>query len=124
MNPIQDYKIQLSYGLKLNPDNKVTERSMLVNLRSDNPSEVAAMVIDLRSRLGCDFEVKSEANAITFDSGELSYNGNPFDDRTKIIASATMTCPRCGKPMRRRSGARGEFYGCAGYPNCSHTQPI
>ncbi len=33
-------------------------------------------------------------------------------------------CEKCGKgEMRRRQGAKGEFYGCSNYPVCKHTQP-
>lgn len=27
-------------------------------------------------------------------------------------------CPKCGKPMQRRQGRFGEFFGCTGYPEC------
>jgi len=33
-------------------------------------------------------------------------------------------CPQCKKPMRRRSSARGEFWGCSGFPDCKGTKPI
>lgn len=29
-------------------------------------------------------------------------------------------CPKCGKPMKLRKGKYGYFYGCTGYPKCSH----
>src|SRR5207253_784598 len=32
-------------------------------------------------------------------------------------------CPQCGKPLRRRSGRRGPFIGCSGYPSCRYIQP-
>ena len=32
-------------------------------------------------------------------------------------------CPTCGKPLRRRSGRRGSFVGCTGYPDCKYIQP-
>lgn len=32
-------------------------------------------------------------------------------------------CPNCGKPMVLRKGAKGQFYGCTGYPTCSTTIP-
>ena len=32
-------------------------------------------------------------------------------------------CPTCGKPLRRRSGRRGSFVGCSGYPDCKYIQP-
>jgi four helix bundle suffix protein len=33
-------------------------------------------------------------------------------------------CPQCAQPMRRRRSAKGEFWGCAGYPACKGTKPI
>ncbi|MDR2821023.1 MAG: DNA topoisomerase 3 [Desulfovibrio sp.] len=32
-------------------------------------------------------------------------------------------CPACGKAMRKMSGARGPFWSCVGYPDCSTTLP-
>ncbi|HEY8755767.1 MAG TPA: type I DNA topoisomerase [Candidatus Dormibacteraeota bacterium] len=32
-------------------------------------------------------------------------------------------CPDCGKPLARRSGRRGTFVGCTGYPSCKYIQP-
>lgn len=36
-----------------------------------------------------------------------------------IKPQQTMDCPKCGRPMVKRSGPRGDFYGCSAYPNCS-----
>lgn len=36
----------------------------------------------------------------------------------------TPTCPRCGSPMRRRSGRYGQFWGCSRYPGCKGTRKI
>jgi restriction system protein len=33
-------------------------------------------------------------------------------------------CPQCRKPMRRRRSARGDFWGCTGYPDCTGIKPI
>ena len=33
----------------------------------------------------------------------------------------TKTCTACGKEMALRSGAKGSFYGCTGYPECKNT---
>ncbi len=33
-------------------------------------------------------------------------------------------CPKCGQPMRRRKSAKGEFWGCAGFPECKGTRPV
>src|SRR6266852_2849678 len=32
------------------------------------------------------------------------------------------TCPQCQAPMRRRTGKRGEFWGCSNFPNCRGTR--
>jgi four helix bundle suffix protein len=36
--------------------------------------------------------------------------------------SNTIECPKCSKPMRRRKGSKGEFWGCSGYPDCRGTR--
>lgn len=33
-------------------------------------------------------------------------------------------CIRCGSPMVRRKGPRGEFYGCSSFPKCRYTRAI
>jgi four helix bundle suffix protein len=32
-------------------------------------------------------------------------------------------CPQCGKPMRRRKSAKGDFWGCSAFPDCKGTRP-
>jgi len=32
-------------------------------------------------------------------------------------------CPKCGKPLLRRTGRFGPFIGCSGYPDCRYIQP-
>ncbi len=32
-------------------------------------------------------------------------------------------CPLCGKPMRRRKSAQGDFWGCSSFPECKGTRP-
>lgn len=33
-------------------------------------------------------------------------------------------CPACGRPMVKRRGRYGEFFGCTGFPKCRHTEKI
>lgn len=33
-------------------------------------------------------------------------------------------CPKCQQPMRRRRSAKGDFWGCTGYPDCRGTKEI
>jgi DNA topoisomerase-1 len=36
----------------------------------------------------------------------------------EVTAAETMDCPNCGKPMQKRKGRFGDFWGCTGYPDC------
>lgn len=40
-----------------------------------------------------------------------------------MTSPRAVLCPECGKPMRRRKGKNGFFWGCTGYPGCSATVP-
>ena len=31
------------------------------------------------------------------------------------------TCPKCGKPVLKKYGKFGPFYGCSNYPSCKFT---
>jgi restriction system protein len=33
-------------------------------------------------------------------------------------------CPQCGQSMRKRTSAKGDFWGCPGFPECRGTRPI
>lgn len=33
-----------------------------------------------------------------------------------------MNCEKCGKLMLERSGSKGPFWGCSGYPECRNTK--
>lgn len=49
-----------------------------------------------------------------------------LDDAKKAHIAANKDlpkCPKCGKPLRRRKGKNGIFWGCTGYPECKATFP-
>jgi ssDNA-binding Zn-finger/Zn-ribbon topoisomerase 1 len=37
------------------------------------------------------------------------------------VTEGAVPCPQCGKPLRERTGAKGPFVGCSGYPACKFT---
>jgi four helix bundle suffix protein len=37
---------------------------------------------------------------------------------------AAPACPHCSKPMKKRTSARGPFWGCTGYPECKGVRQI
>ena len=39
-------------------------------------------------------------------------------------AEPSPECPQCSKPMRRRKSAKGDFWGCSGYPECKGTRTV
>jgi len=42
----------------------------------------------------------------------------------KQPADLNVLCPKCGAPMVKRHGPRGEFWGCSKYPKCKGTRNI
>ena len=42
----------------------------------------------------------------------------------QLHPSSLVLCPKCGVPMVKRSGPRGEFWGCSKYPTCKGTRNI
>lgn len=72
-------------------------------------------------------------NPITLISGATmieDISHMPVDARKKLLQFATEgdyttpTCPSCGIKMVRRSGPRGEFWGCKNYPGCKYVAKI
>jgi DNA topoisomerase-1 len=44
--------------------------------------------------------------------------------RTRARPDPKIACPKCGAPMVRRTGPRGEFWGCSKYPACKGSRNI
>ncbi|HEY4690134.1 MAG TPA: type I DNA topoisomerase [Anaerolineae bacterium] len=49
---------------------------------------------------------------------------SPTRRKPKAQADPSVLCPRCGSPMVKRAGSRGEFWGCSRYPQCKGTRNI
>ena len=47
-------------------------------------------------------------------AGEME---NPSEEAKKI-----KKCPRCGSPLKLRTGKFGDFWGCTSYPECKYTK--
>ncbi len=43
--------------------------------------------------------------------------------RDQQQAADSPDCPQCGKSMRRRRSAKGDFWGCSAFPECKGTRP-
>lgn len=58
------------------------------------------------------------------DEGGKPGAPRPAGAEAKPGHSQENPCDLCGKPMRLRKGARGPFYGCSGYPDCTNTKAM
>lgn len=47
---------------------------------------------------------------------------NNLDERIATLKPAPIKCKHDGAPMVARKGTFGEFYGCANFPECRHTE--
>ncbi|MBQ2636049.1 MAG: DNA topoisomerase I [Methanobrevibacter sp.] len=53
---------------------------------------------------------------------EMCLDPNCGKDKTKTYTPEKVgECPKCGKPLLKRSGRFGEFIGCKGFPKCNFT---
>lgn len=82
-------------------------------------------LVDLAAHYGFDTEGAHRALA------DCHMNQKVYEALVKDLAMRPKTdngdrkvCPRCGKPMKIRSGRYGEFWGCWGYPDCRYTENI
>jgi four helix bundle suffix protein len=69
-------------------------------------------------------QIKSQGNAFEETGG---FNERLMAKRIEARERSrepSPDCPQCGKPMRRRKSAKGEFWGCSAFPECKGTQPM
>ena len=59
------------------------------------------------------------------DNQEMKVRGFVDEAKNTNIAPAkdAHLCPNCQKPLRRRKGAKGFFWGCSGFPECKTSFP-
>jgi restriction system protein len=57
-------------------------------------------------------ELRGDYEMVILDRGQVPWSVH------------TPACPLCGKTMRRRKSAKGEFWGCSGFPECKGTRPM
>ena len=64
-------------------------------------------------------KVCSKCNAPSIDTRSESICNNP------ACRESIKICQKCGRPMKKRSGKFGDFWGCSGYgikdDKCTHT---
>lgn len=68
----------------------------------------------------CEHNKKGSEEGCKF-LGKIGENGEPVEKVKKTYECADFPCPKCGSQMVKRSGSKGEFYGCKGFPKCRTT---
>ncbi len=91
-------------------------------LDSEDPVVVANAMLIIISR------------ALNMLKSQIAAQGKAFEEtggfserltaRRVEARNAGPECPQCGKAMRRRRSAKGDFWGCTGYPECRGTRPV
>ena len=93
-------------------------------LDSDDPVVVANVMLILIGRALNMLKKQVEAQGKAFEeTGGFSerLTAKRIEARQKDLPPSP-ACPQCQKPMRRRKSAKGDFWGCSGYPDCRGTR--
>jgi DNA topoisomerase-1 len=88
----------------------------LSKLEPDQRKQVDALVPLLKEGAARSQEMIAK---ITGENPVASSNGNGHHN-----IATDIDCDECGKPMVIRSGRRGKFLGCSGYPKCKNTSEV
>jgi DNA topoisomerase I len=84
-------------------------------IEGDDLKQVEALMPLLKEEAG---KARDLAAKITGEVPASSNGAAPQNMATDI------DCDECGKPMVIRSGRRGKFLGCSGYPKCKNTSEV
>ncbi len=98
-------RVQLSFNERKNSNDEILERSLLINIRSQNADDAVELYHELKRKL--------EGNTGHLEKPLVVFEDQPEDKRM---------CPDCKIPLRVRVGRNGPFYGCTRYPQCHHTE--
>ena len=73
-----------------------------------------------------DAVVRAAAGVLNAELGTMGASAAPRAPRVMAVDDfgKEVKCPKCSKPMVKRAGAKGEFFGCSGFPKCKGTAQI
>ena len=75
-----------------------------------------------RAKSGVNIPVQPESVAVVgkADAATMTTRGNTSSLQAGAVAqdAGGKACPACGKPMLKRNGKYGDFWGCSGFPGC------
>ncbi len=95
-------------------------------LDSDDAVVVANAMLIITGRVLKMLKRLKEAQGVAFEeSGGFRerLTAKRIEAREGQKVAEAPECPQCGKPMRRRRSAKGDFWGCSAFPDCKGTRP-
>ncbi len=67
---------------------------------------------------------RPRAAPVAAEGSSRKKQGSRRQASTQKQPDPNVVCPKCGAPMVKRTGPRGEFWGCSKYPACKGTRNI
>ena len=95
-------------------------------LDADDPLLVANAMLIIIGRALNMLKSQIEAQGKTFEeTGGFSERliAKRIEAREQQKTADAPDCPQCGRAMRRRKSAKGDFWGCSAFPDCKGTRP-
>lgn len=102
-------------------------------LRNDNPEIVAnaLLLLCLRENRMLQAQIQKQLEGFRQTGGFTeNMTAERLEARKRMAAESNApVCPKCGKPMLKRTQTKGqmqgrEFWGCSDYPRCNGIRPI
>jgi len=106
-----DYNpVQLNETLNFDPNGKVLSKSLMINIRNEEPKIVWKLFQELKGLI--------ESKEITSKKTEKPETQDKVD----------RICPECGWPLieklgiSKKTGRSYHFWGCSNFPRCKYTE--
>ena len=99
------------------PHKLVTEKELEEPCEDCGQGTMTVKRAGARLFLGCDRYPKCKSTSPLPEGVRLERKETPVEE-------TGFGCERCGRPMRIKSGRRGKFIACSGFPKCRNTKPV
>lgn len=83
------------------------------------PDKTALWESDLNKIVEGELSVGDFLNKVSADVSELVALAKSTTLVIPQDSGSAHNCPQCSKPLKKRKTAKGDFWGCSGYPDCS-----
>ena len=112
---------ECTYTAPVDAEGKIVEREGPEMTEHDCPKCGKKMVIR-EGRYGKFYACSGYPECKT--TMEVGPQGEPVEKKSRRGEPTDVACPKCGKPMLKKTGRRGPFLACSGYPKCRTTMDV